>query len=268
MRDSALQTLENVLRSDEERREALKILTHYPDEAFNQALLKILHNKHEAIPFRRDAAETLKHTADIDTLRVLHDTLFDRHEKDYFVRDECLAILWDTMPASDKETFLSELLGLAQDTMESADVREYVIGYLQNANFIPEKEPDWASRILQDREEPVPVRTAALTYMETLQYKILIELMPALLIRAHEDRNFREILMLKASYLSHKDIHQVFRSILSNQHEPYWARHLALNLLQNDAGDKELAIFLLEIWKREKNGPMRDEIKLAREKLK
>jgi len=263
----ALLILKNPLKSTEARKKALQFLVQHETDGLPLELIAILKNTKESIVFRRSATQGLIDLGSMDVQHQIKPIVFEHRDLDLFTRKSSIRILWEITPPADRELLLENFLRLVQNQNEVPQLRDTAIGFISNAGYVP-KNTNWAARLIQNKREPVPVRTAALTYMETNQFEALEILLPTLMMVRTEDSNFRQILILKGAHLYSKMITPAFKTILSNQKETYKIRHLCLQLLMQDYYATNLETYLRKMVTYERNEKLKQEFREAIESLK
>lgn len=266
--DQHIQTLENPLRLVEDRKTALDELSKNPPKEFELVLLRLLRNEKESIPFRGRVADGLLQLANREGFHerifvLLERLVTDQNQRDIFLRGSCVRILIQMTNEKEKQKLLVTLLVLAQNRSEPQELRKIVIGHLNKAGFMPEQNIDWAQRIIQNKREETPVRTAALNFMETHQLEKLMMLLPLLISDQTEETNFRKIAILKAARFPSESFALKFQTLFVNQNESFEIRKLCLSVLMNYMPVKNPLGFLNLTLGKEKNTRMQAELRQA-----
>ena len=259
----ALKILKDPLKSTENRGKAIDQLLISPSQELQAALIELLKNPKESIPFRHIVEDGLVRFRGKQIIHEMQNILFDRSEKDLFARQTSLAILWKIMDEEEKKILCQKLFFLVQDTSELPDLRSFALGYLNKASFIPQKNADWAQKILLNKTEASQVRASAITYIENLQGDALSQVLTQVIQNGSGKDEFRQAAILKAARMDFETLTPVLKGILANQKEEFNLRRLCLDVLINSSAKGSLLPFLNQTLAREKGSQMQNQLESA-----
>ena len=261
--NSALRILNDPLRATQDREHALNQLVSARYSELPSVLLSLFKNAKEPIVLRRSVGNAMTQLNSIEIRMELNNLVFHGSGADSFAREEGLALLVKISNDKEKEKLFSDFVYLAQESNEPGELRKAAIGYASNAKFVPEKNEDWAKKIVSNKREATQVRTSALNYMEVNQAQELDPLLPQIILDATENSDFRQIAILKGARMPSNAFSLTLQSIIANKKEELKIRKLSLSALLGYAPHENPLPFLKQVLATENDLIMRRELEEA-----